>query len=97
MPAPGKAKVKKTDRLDARVSPEIKDLCQQAADLEGRSLTDFVVHSVYEAAKRSIMDHQILKLTERDRLAILEAFVNPPLPNEHLKRAARRHTEVFGG
>lgn len=96
MPAPAQAKTKKTDRLEARVSPEIKELCQQAADLEGRSLTDFVVQTVCDAAKRTILDHQIINLSTRDRAAMFEAFGNPPPPTEELIRAAHRYKELFG-
>ncbi|NJN37905.1 MAG: DUF1778 domain-containing protein, partial [Acaryochloridaceae cyanobacterium CSU_3_4] len=33
-------------RLEARISQETKALVQKAADLEGRTLTDFVVATV---------------------------------------------------
>jgi Protein of unknown function (DUF1778) len=36
-------KTSKSERLEARLSREQKELLQWAADLEGRSLTDFVV------------------------------------------------------
>ena len=41
-------------RLEARVSPETKALLQKAADLEGRTLTDFVAASSQAEAKRVI-------------------------------------------
>jgi uncharacterized protein (DUF1778 family) len=33
----------KTERLEARLSADQKEVLQRAADLEGRSLSDFVV------------------------------------------------------
>ena len=40
------------ERLEVRVSPETKDLLQKAADLEGITLTDFVIYSVQAEAQR---------------------------------------------
>ncbi|MEC4868952.1 MAG: DUF1778 domain-containing protein, partial [Jaaginema sp. PMC 1078.18] len=57
-----KPQLKLTAKLEARISPETKALLQKAADLEGRSLTDFVVSSVQAEAYRVIQKHQILKL-----------------------------------
>ncbi len=48
----------RAERLEARVSRETKALCQKAATLEGRSLTDFLVTSVVEAAKRIIRENE---------------------------------------
>ena len=38
------------ERLEARISAEQKGLLQRAADLQGRTLTDFVVQSAHDAA-----------------------------------------------
>ena len=84
----------RSERLEARVSHETKVLCQQAASLEGRSLTDFVVSSVVEAAKRSIREKEFMELTQRDRTVFVEALLNPPSPNAKLREAMARHSQV---
>jgi uncharacterized protein (DUF1778 family) len=81
-------------RLEARISPEIKSLLQKAADLEGRTLTDFVVASVQAEAYRVIEQHQKLKLSIEDSQAFVDALVNPPKPNDALKAAALRYKQV---
>lgn len=86
---------KQTARLEARISPETKALLQKAADLEGRSLTDFVVSSVQAEAQRVIKQHQTLKLSLEDSEAFVEALLNPPQPNEALKSAALRYKQVM--
>lgn len=48
-------------RLEARVNPEVKALWQKAADLEGVTLTDFVIASVQAAACKVIEQHQTLQ------------------------------------
>lgn len=81
-------------RLEARIPPEIKALFQKAADLEGRTLTDFVVASVYAEACRVIEQHQTLKLSLEDSKAFVNALLNPPQPNDALKAAALRYKQI---
>jgi uncharacterized protein (DUF1778 family) len=75
-------------RLEARVAPEVKALWQKAAQLEGRTLTDFVIASVQEAAFKVIQRHQTLKLNREDSEAFVEALLDPPQLSEALKAAA---------
>lgn len=82
-------------RLEARVSSEVKALLQRAADLEGRTLTDFVVASVQAEAYRVIEQHQKLKLSVEDSEAFVDALLHPQQPNEVLKAAALRHKQVM--
>ncbi|MFP4220353.1 MAG: DUF1778 domain-containing protein [Phormidium sp.] len=80
-------------RLEARISPETKALIQiqKAADLQGRTLTDFVVASVQAEAYKVIERHQSLNLSREDSEAFIEALLNPPEPNDALKSAASRY------
>jgi uncharacterized protein (DUF1778 family) len=78
-------------RLEARISPETKALMQKAADLEGRSLTDFVVSSAQAAAYQVIERHQTLKLTLEDSEAFVQALLSPPEPNDALRLAVVRY------
>jgi uncharacterized protein (DUF1778 family) len=82
-------------RLEARISQETKALVQKAADLEGRTLTDFVVSSVQAAAYKVIEQHQTLMLSLEDSEAFVNAILNPPQPNESLKSAALRHKQTM--
>lgn len=82
-------------RLEARVDPETKALLQKAADLEGRTLTDFVAASAQAEAKRVIEQHRTLKLSAEDSIAFAEAILNPPKPNDALKKAALQYKQVM--
>jgi len=66
------------ERLEARLTPAQKSLIEHAAALQGRSLTDFVLASVQEAALKAIDDHQRIALSVRDGRAFVEALINPP-------------------
>jgi uncharacterized protein (DUF1778 family) len=56
-----------TARLEARIAPETHALLKRAADLEGRSLTDFVVSAALIAARRTIDRSDILRLSALTR------------------------------
>ena len=84
----------RVERLEARVSRETKALCQEAARIQGRTLTDFVVHTVVEAANRTVRENEFLELTYRDRVTFVEALLNPPAPNTKLREAMARHSQV---
>ncbi len=82
---------KRKERLEARVAPETKNLLERAAALRGCTLTDFIVDSARAAAEEIIREHQILALSARDTEAFFAALENPPVLDEKMRDAARRH------
>ena len=85
------------ERLEARISADQKGLFQRAAELQGRTLTDFVVQSAHEAAVRIIEEMQLIRLAEADSRAFAEALLAPPRePSPRLKAAAKRYIEATG-
>ncbi|HEY9872475.1 MAG TPA: DUF1778 domain-containing protein [Candidatus Obscuribacterales bacterium] len=91
-----KRKEAKIERLEARVTSEQKELFQQAADIEGLSLTDFVISSVLDAARRTIQEHSMMVLSVPDQKAFVEALLNPPTPGDKLRAAALRYKQYMG-
>lgn len=87
----------RSERIEARVTPETKALCQKAADIQGSTLTDFLVNSAVDAAKQTLRENEFLELTRRDRIAFVEALLDAPTPNAKLRQAAQRHTRLFQG
>jgi uncharacterized protein (DUF1778 family) len=83
-------------RLEARLPADVLALLKRAAEIQGRSLTDFVVTAAREAAKQAIEQTEIIRLSRRDQVLIAEALINPPAPNAALKRAFKRRRELFG-
>ena len=82
---------RKAARLEARVSPEQKQLFQRAAALQGRSLTDFIVSSTQAAAVRTIQDHEVIKLSREDSEAFVIALLRDSGPSPRLREAAERY------
>lgn len=46
----------KTERIESRLSVEEKALIAQAASLEGKSLSEFIISSARKAAKQTIQE-----------------------------------------
>jgi uncharacterized protein (DUF1778 family) len=86
----------KTARLEARVTDEQKVLIQHAADLTGRSLTEFVVSSAQEVASRTVREHEVLTLSGRDRQVFVDALLKPISPSKRLRQAASRYKSRSG-
>jgi uncharacterized protein (DUF1778 family) len=77
----------RTARIEARISPEILATVRRAAEIEGRSVSDFVVAAAQEAARRTIEETQVFRLSLEDQRVIADAIQNPPEPNDALRRA----------
>jgi uncharacterized protein (DUF1778 family) len=86
----------KAERLETRIPAPLKRIFLRASNLEGQTLTDFVLQAATEAAHRVIQEHEILDLSQRDQLAFAEAILNPPEANHKLKTAARRYRRRSG-
>ena len=74
-------------RLEARLPASVYALLKRAAELKGRSITDFVVNAAQDAAQRVIEDDGIIRLSAEDQVRFAQALLNPPAPNAALKRA----------
>jgi uncharacterized protein (DUF1778 family) len=86
----------RAERLETRVTAEQKSLIERAAALQGRTLTDFVLTSVQDAARRAIEEHQQLELSVRDSEAFVDALLNPKPVNDRLRDTVRRYREATG-
>jgi len=91
-----RGKSPRVDRLEARVTKEQKALFARAADLQGRSLTDFLVASAQEAAMETVRAHDAMRLSERDRQLFVSSLLAPPSPARTLEKAAKRYRERTG-
>lgn len=85
-----------TARLEARITPEVHALLKRAAELQGRTLTDFVVSAAQEAARRAIADSEVIGLSLADQERFAAALLSPPPPNPALQRAFARRRQLLG-
>jgi uncharacterized protein (DUF1778 family) len=81
----------KNARIEARVTIEQKQLMERAASLRGQNLTEFMVSVLADAATQTILDSELIALTDRDRQAFAAALLNPTAPSAqaNAKRATK--------
>jgi uncharacterized protein (DUF1778 family) len=81
-------------KLEASISGELHKLLERAAELQGRSMTDFIVDAAREAAEKTIEQTEIIRLSPADQRCIAEAIISPPPISPALERAFKRHSEL---
>ena len=86
----------RAERLEARVSGEKKAVLQHAAELSGRTLSEFVVESAQAAAMRVIQEHENIRLSQAEQIAFVTALLNPAAPNDRLRQAAANYRQQMG-
>jgi uncharacterized protein (DUF1778 family) len=85
-----------TARLEARLPQDVMARLKRAAEIRGRTLTDFVVAAADEAACRAIQDTEIIRLSLEGQRQIAAAILDPPPPRAALKKAAARYRRLVG-
>jgi uncharacterized protein (DUF1778 family) len=83
-----------TARLEARISKELHATLKRAAELQNRTITDFVITAVQEAARNAIEQTEVLRLSLTDQEHFGQALLSPPKPTPALKRAFVRHRKL---
>jgi uncharacterized protein (DUF1778 family) len=76
----------RTARLEARISPDALAIVRRAAEIQGRSVSDFIVAAAEPAATRTIEEVEIIRLSVAGQRAFAEAIINPPEPPEGVHR-----------
>jgi uncharacterized protein (DUF1778 family) len=76
-------------RITARVSDNVRVTLEQAAELVGATVNQFVVQSAYEEAQRILERETVIRLSQKDARRILSLLDNPPKPNNRLKEAVK--------
>jgi uncharacterized protein (DUF1778 family) len=85
-------KERKSRRFVARVTEADKQLFQQAAAIEGRSMAKFIITHVREVARQVVQQSQQIQLDAGQSRRLVEALLAPPRePAVALKKAVVRY------
>ena len=87
----------RTARLEARITPDALAVVRRAAELQGSSVSDFVVSAAQAAAHRVIEETQIFRLSVEDQARFVDLLLNPPAPAPAMLRAAEAHKRLALG
>lgn len=78
-------------RVEARLDAGQKRRIERAANLRGTSVSEFMISSADQAARKTIEQHEVWTLSDRDREVFIKALLRPPAPNVRIKAAVRRY------
>jgi uncharacterized protein (DUF1778 family) len=81
--------------LEVSLPAHVHAMLEHAAEIQGRTLTDFVADAAIEAARQTIETTEIIRLSVEDQRRFAEIIINPPEPNAALRRAFEAHRELF--
>lgn len=84
----------KKQRIDLRLNEDDKHMIEEAAAMTNQSISQFMVSTASERAAEVIDQHRRLLLNEASWNLVMDAITNPPVPNDRLKRAAKRLQEL---
>lgn len=74
-------------RLQIRVAPANKARIARAAALVNMDLTQFITQTALREANAVIEREEMIRVSDRDFISILEVLEHPPTPNAKLKAA----------
>ena len=86
-----RGKVKRQERLEARVTVTQKKMIERAALMRGTTVTDFIVFATQKTAAETINDYETIQLKDVDRDLFLRSLTNPPEPVAKAKSAALKY------
>jgi uncharacterized protein (DUF1778 family) len=85
----------RTARVEARIAPEALAVVRRAAELQGRSVSDFLVAAALKDAHQTIEDAQIIRLSVDDQHRFAELLLNPPPLAPAMKRALKARKRLL--
>jgi uncharacterized protein (DUF1778 family) len=84
-----------TARLNTTISAELHALLEHAAEIDGRTISDFVIATMQAAAQQTIANAEIIHLSEAGQAAFVSALLQPPPPSPALARGLARHEKLL--
>ena len=87
----------RTARVEARIAPDSLEIIRRAAEIQGRSISDFIVAAAHEAAQRAIEQLEILRLSRQAQEQFAALLLTPPAPKAALTKAFKRHRSMVKG
>ena len=85
----------RTERVEARIAPDVLEVVRRAAEIEGRSVSDFLVGAAQEAARRTIEETQIIRLSMEQQQRFAALLLSPPELPPAMMRAAKAHKKLI--
>ena len=85
----------RTARVEARIAPDALAVVRRAAELQGRSISDFLVAAALKDAHQTIEDAQIIRLSVDDQHRFAELLLDPPPLAPAMQRALKSRKRLI--
>lgn len=85
----------RTARVEARIAPDALAVVRRAAELQGRSVSDFLVAAALKDAHQTIEDAQIIRLSVDDQYRFADLLLNPPALAPAMQRALKARKRLI--
>lgn len=82
-------------RLEVRISTDLHSMLKRASELQGRTMTAFVVSVVQDAAQRAIEQAEVRCLSLADQECFAQALLSPPKKTPGMERAFARRSRLL--
>lgn len=77
----------KVRALNLRIKPQLRELIDRAAELAGKSRTDFVLDAARRAAEDTLLDRTVFTINRKAYREFLARLDAPPKPNKRLVKS----------
>jgi uncharacterized protein (DUF1778 family) len=84
-------KIRKEERIEMRLPAKAKQQIEHAAQLQGRSVSDFITAAALEQSDKVIEQQKIIRLSVTESIDLAHAILNPPKPNAKAFAATQRY------
>jgi len=84
----------KTSRLDARITPELQQQLRRVAEVQGRSVSDYVTATLRTAVQRDIAEMEVIRLSREASERFAAMLIDPPDLAPAMRRAFEHHRRL---
>jgi len=80
----------KRETLNLRIKPEVRDVIDRAAELTGKSRTDFVLEAARRAAEEALLDRTVFTVDADTYAKFVARLDQPPKTNDRLRKTMQK-------
>jgi len=86
--------INKSARLDTRITPELQEQLRRVAEIQGRSLSDYVTTTLRAAVQQDLVEIEAVRLSREGSERFAAALIDPPDLAPALQRAFAHHRRL---
>ncbi len=84
----------KEERLQLRVTPDLKRQLAEIARFRGLSMSDFATYAISDAVMKARHERYVIEMSQEESAWLAELLATPPAPNERMIAAVERYKQL---